>query len=472
MAQKPISDSHIEIEETDQANNLVATYITSPSGEKGRRVDIIIPRDSTNYARSILNAFLPAGYPHSVTSDYLEYQIYDSLQAFSSSIAGMLSSRAVLEGIGVGDSGASPTAALLLSVLQESMGRIATILFAHRLGTSLEPECKMYRLAADIFNDAAMILDCLSPALPKASRVMLLSLSSVLRALCGVAAGSSKASLSAHFATQGNLGELNAKDSSQETIISLLGMLAGSLVVSRISTKLATWTAMIFLLAIHLGTNYLAVRAVCMRTLNRQRANLAFSTALDHVEKHADNNNLWRGLIALDTLLGPTPNDIRRRERVFEEDGVLRWNGEALGHCKVGVDLGTLLSCFNRKDETTGSYTDAPDFGRLLTIFNDVPYIIWFDEPNKMFLVVLGKDASPEAELSAWLFALYFAKHGKEKDEVLLDALKRTLEKIRGIDRGILGHLERVGWDTKTSALETQSGTRIKRPAHPQGFRY
>ena len=30
------------------------------------------------------------------------------------------------------------------------------------------------------------------------------------RALCGVAAGSSKASLSAHFAKKGNLGELNA----------------------------------------------------------------------------------------------------------------------------------------------------------------------------------------------------------------------------------------------------------------------
>lgn len=68
----------------------------------------------------------------------------------------------------------------------------------------------MYRLAADIFNDTAMILDCLSPALPKVPRVILLSFSSVLRALCGVCAGSSKASLSAHFAKWGNLGELNA----------------------------------------------------------------------------------------------------------------------------------------------------------------------------------------------------------------------------------------------------------------------
>lgn len=113
-------------------------------------------------------------------------------------------------GIGVGDTNASPTAALLLSVLQDSAGRLATIVFATRFGTSLEPECKMYRLMADIFNDAAMILDCLSPAIPKRIRVGVLSFSSVLRALCGVTAGSAKASLSAHFAKNGNIGELNA----------------------------------------------------------------------------------------------------------------------------------------------------------------------------------------------------------------------------------------------------------------------
>jgi hypothetical protein len=126
-------------------------------------------------------------------------------------------------GVGVGDASASPTAALLLSVLQESMGRIATILFAHKLGTSLEPECKMYRLAADIFNDTAMILDCLSPAFPKPARVLILSFSSVLRSLCGVCAGSAKASLSAHFAKRGNLAELNA--------VSCCGLLSGGFCV-------------------------------------------------------------------------------------------------------------------------------------------------------------------------------------------------------------------------------------------------
>jgi len=136
----------------------------------------------------------------------------------------MLASRAVLEGkrttslptstnetgVGVGDSKANPTTAILLSVFQESFGRIITILFADRFGSALEPECKRWRLAADIFNDLGMILDCLSPAFSKPTRIIVFSCASMLRALCGVAAGSSKATLSAHFAKWGNLGDVNA----------------------------------------------------------------------------------------------------------------------------------------------------------------------------------------------------------------------------------------------------------------------
>lgn len=62
-------------------------------------MDVILPERTKSYWQQLLDVFLPAGYPQSVTEDYLEYQIYDSLQAFSSSIAGLLSSRAVLEGV-------------------------------------------------------------------------------------------------------------------------------------------------------------------------------------------------------------------------------------------------------------------------------------------------------------------------------------------------------------------------------------
>ncbi|GAP89034.2 putative duf647 domain-containing protein [Rosellinia necatrix] len=196
------------------------------------------------HTREVLDVFLPAGYPHTVTSDYTAYQIYDSLQAFSSTIAGLLSSRAVLQGFGVdGPTGHDP----------------------------------YYRFLADIFNDSALVLGVLSPALPGPAKTIALCMSGVLSALCGVSGASAKASLSAHFARSGNLAELNAKDGSQETVISLLGMLAGSVFVRFVEGQLAVWLWTVVLLSAHLWTNYQAVRSVQMRTLNKQRATMVYT---------------------------------------------------------------------------------------------------------------------------------------------------------------------------------------------------
>ena len=39
------------------------------------------------------NAFLPEGFPQSVSEDYIAYQIWDTLQAFASSISGSLATQ-------------------------------------------------------------------------------------------------------------------------------------------------------------------------------------------------------------------------------------------------------------------------------------------------------------------------------------------------------------------------------------------
>lgn len=97
-----------------------------------------------------------------------------------------------------------------MQVIRESMGRFATIAFAHMFGTSIEAECKAYRMAADVLCDVAMILDCLSPFLQRNTRFLVLCFSSVLYSASGVAGNASKSSLSGHFAKWNNLGELNA----------------------------------------------------------------------------------------------------------------------------------------------------------------------------------------------------------------------------------------------------------------------
>ncbi|KAI0550337.1 DUF647-domain-containing protein [Xylaria curta] len=313
-----------------------------------------------SYAREVLDVFLPAGYPHTVTRDYTPYQIYDSLQAFSSTIAGLLSSRAVLQGFGVGDAASSATGAVLLTVLQESTGRLATILFAHRLGQAIEPECKYYRFLADIFNDSAMFLDVLSPALPGPAKVLALCMSGVLRALCGVSGTSAKASLSAHFARSGNLAELNAKDGSQETVISLLGMLAGSVFVRFVQGRLAVWLWTVTLVGLHLWTNYQAVRSVQLRTLNKQRATLLYTEFL-------------------------RSGRVLRPDQVAAKERILHWKAPNIDYA--------------RKPPATGEITTAD----LQTFRNNQYVIVTGRKGQKIYL---KEGATTVNSIEAWLSAL------------------------------------------------------------------
>lgn len=266
-----------------------------------------------------------------------------------------------------------------------------------------------------------MMLDCLSPAFPKPARVAVLSFSSCLRALCGVCAGSAKASLSAHFAKRGNLGELNAKDSSQETVVSLLGMLAGSVVVSWITTPVATWAVLVVLLSVHLGMNYRAVRAVRMTSLNRQRANIVFG----HVLRTQGPRVL-------------SPREVSEQERVFERDGVLRsCNGQVLGYCRIGVSMQTLLGQINTTRRTSAGAFDqlAINVSDLLEIFTNEGYVLWCSDTSlkntvaSEVLIVLKKDGTALDQLKAWMHALIVleSRQTNGKSVALLQPAKSTL---------------------------------------------
>ncbi|KAI5784704.1 vitamin B6 photo-protection and homoeostasis-domain-containing protein [Geopyxis carbonaria] len=389
----------------------------------------------------------------------------DSLQAFSSSIAGLLTSRAVLEGFGVGDANASATSALLLTILQDCVGRFATIIFAYRFGIALEAECKKYRFLADIFNDSAMVLDCLSPAFPRMVRVSLLCLSGSLRALCGVAGGASKASLSVHFAKMGNVGELNAKDSSQETVISLLGMLAGSVVVSRITSPSTTWFSLIFLLGVHLATNYKAVRCVALRTLNRQRTCILFS---------------W--FQKTGTIL--SPKQVACRERVLEKDGVLRWGDTAYGSADVGMRFATILASLERvADNEKNSALELT--AELAKIFRNEKFLLWPSSgwggsrriPTNIH-ICLKEGATARDQVKAWSHALLVSREISSNGSqyavsaAMMEMLRSTLCQMDECFSKLMISLVEGGWDLETAAIETRSGYRlavILDPSSPDG---
>ncbi|KAJ5818362.1 hypothetical protein N7474_003953 [Penicillium riverlandense] len=507
----PSAGNRLTLRETDEADSVTTTFIYSEqdnvaSKQPTGRVDVMDSSTAATTSRldqplikSLSDVFLPSGYPHSVSEDYLP------------SIAGLLSSRAVLQGVGVGNADASPTSALLLHILQDSSGRIATILFAHRVGTALEPECKTYRLAADVFNDIAMILDCLSPGVPAGyMRVTVLSTAGVLRALCGVAGGSSKASLSAHFARWGNLAELNAKDSSQETVISLVGMLVGSLVVSHVTRLGTTWAALLFLLGVHLSMNYAAVRAVQMTSLNRQRANIVFSTLLSsdpdlNIEalrsgsgsttqekrKRVSRSSSSKTTPEKWKLL--TPAEVAEQERIFPRDGALEWISyqpeqqqqpikQSIGSAAIGVSLPTFFR--NTNTSTTSTNVSSPSsfktslpMTQLSTLFEEEAYLFFLcpssssssSKKGKWHAsILLKKGCSKPDRLKAWAHALLavWVLNGKKdaSDHAqVLGVVSRTLAFMSEQSRleRYLAALAAAGWDLDVAALETSGGRRV-----------
>ncbi|KAI9039106.1 RUS1 family protein [Aspergillus affinis] len=486
----------ITFTEVDEVNHPTATYIysepsaplQSPPHEdavvKGRHPSSTIPSSSwsLNSLRGLLiDVFLPVGYPHSVSDDYTSYQIF--VQRLDKADC------PVNAGVGVGNADASPTSALLLHILQDSSGRVATILFAHRVGTALEPECKKYRLAADVFNDVAIVLDCLSPMIPAGvGRVTVLSTAGVLRALCGVAGGSSKASLSAHFSKWGNLAEVNAKDSSQETIISLIGMLAGSFVVSRVTSYTATWISLVLLLTLHLSLNYAAVRSVQMTSLNRQRTNIVFSTLFESdpdvdFKGFSDSRQVkqrQRGMgFDQTSWLVLSPAEVTMQERIFETDGILRWSStrprseaSRIGFCRIGLSVQQFLASSSSYTSSGSLKTHLP-VSQLSTLFEEESYILWLHHTNQTCYasILLKNTSTVQAQLKAWahaLLAVRVVSTSLKEDSTIhidrvLDILSTTLNFLNDNERfdQYLQALTYAGWDVSIDALETKSGRRV-----------
>ena len=239
-------------------------------------------------------------------------------------------------------------------------------------------------------------------------------------------------------------------------------MQVGSVVISYVSTATATWSCLILLLSGHLAMNHAAVRAVSMHSLNRQRANIVFSTFLEQ-------NKIM------------TPEEVSDQERIFEWDGVLRWRGSSpIAKAKIGVRLQTLMSSWEPTHASTGSIRDANLLlAKLVRAFSLEEYLLWYDVSNRVTLIVLKDGASSKSQLKAWALGLWVAHRFTQQDATgasvdrSLDLLKSTLTGLSQRWNDCIERLEAAGWDVNVANLETTSGTRVRQHANstPKGLR-
>ncbi|KAJ3521672.1 hypothetical protein NM208_g13187 [Fusarium decemcellulare] len=404
-----------EVTELDKTGN-VARHWSHTRDNK------VIPKERgrpSRYSRSIrkvlMDSFLPIGYPHSVSEDYLAYQFFDSLQAFFSTITALLANRALLQGLGVGDANSSATFAMLLTVLKDAISRIATIIFAQQFGLRIEPDAKRYRFLADLFNDTAFFLELYSPYLGSFGKIIALTTGEALRALCGVAAGASKASLSQHFARHDNLAELNAKEASQETAVGLVGLLAGTFFVKYIEDPRSVVYLMIVLVFSHLLMNYWGVRSVCVDTLNRQRATILFEEYLKTGK-----------------ILSPT--EVAYRENIlFWRPVVRNRQGKPTARIDMAESYQDAMRANRRNTEIT--VIDCSSHKYTLFLWSHIRYT---HTPIK---IMLWNDATAKDALAAWFMSMEIAWLMEGEDYT--KELNRTLNG-KGLRswtaKGSLGH--------------------------------
>ncbi|KAM3754754.1 hypothetical protein ACB098_03G189500 [Castanea mollissima] len=226
--------------------------------------------------RRVLQAFVPEGFPSSVTPDYVPFQVWDLLQGLSTYIRMMLSTQALLSAIGVGEKSATVIGATFQWFLRDLTGMLGGILFTFYQGSNLDCNAKMWRLVADLMNDLGMLMDLLSPLFPSAF-VFIVCLGSLSRSFTGVASGATRAALTQHFALQNNAADISAKEGSQETVATMIGMALGML-LARVTTghALSIWFCFLSLTMFHMYANYRAVRCLALTTLNPERSSIVF----------------------------------------------------------------------------------------------------------------------------------------------------------------------------------------------------
>ena len=361
--------------------------------------------------------FLPLGYPHSVSETYLPYQLYDGLQGLCSYWRGVVSAKAVFEAAGVGNSEATALSAALSWALRDGTGMIGGLIYSYVASSYFDSHAKEFRLLlADVINDIALTLDMVAPYFGPDGSVWILGLSTIGKTICGITAGATKGHITQHFAKDGgNVADLTAKESTQETLVSLLGMMGGVWVAKLLDrygdNDPFFWTWLLFgiLTAIHVWANYMAVSLLKLTTLNPERTRVLFR----------DSINAMANQIQQDKFTSNTAKDTSKANGIssITSPGVLK---SILNLQSPGLIQESLLSSTWNLIVPKICVSSSLNWNRLqdcslywssfdIDDENNLPYVIGYDV-GAVIYVWLKVGATMEDELQAYVHALLLQK--------------------------------------------------------------
>ncbi|XP_057761706.1 protein root UVB sensitive 3-like isoform X2 [Arachis stenosperma] len=305
----------------------------------------------------------------------------------------MLSTQALLSAIGVGEKSATVIGATFQWFLRDITGMLGGILFTFYQGSNLDNNAKMWRLVADLMNGLGMLMDLISPLFLSAF-VIIVCLGSISRSFTGVASGATRAALTQHFALQDNVGDISAKEGSQETVATMIGMALGMLVARiTIGHPLAIWVCFLSLTLFHMCANYKAVRCLALTSLNPERTTI-------HLQHFMKTGQVL------------SPEQVSAKEHVLPLKLTV-WSSKNADLLYTKVHLGTRVSSLDNMEIKEHLLSAASYYAKA-------KYLLV--ERNGTVNVIVHKDSNAADVLKSFVHALILAMNVSESKSLHSDS--------------------------------------------------
>ncbi|VAH71958.1 unnamed protein product [Triticum turgidum subsp. durum] len=376
---------------------------------------------NSSIPRAVSDFVLPAGFPESVSDDYLQYMLLQFPTNVTGWICHTLVTSSLLKAVGVGSftgTSAAAAAAAIRWVSKDGIGAFGRLLIGGRFGTLFDDDPKKWRMYADFIGCAGSIFDLTTPLYP-GYFLPLASLGNLAKAVGRGFRDPSNRVIQNHFAKSGNLGEIAAKEEVWEVGAQLVGLSIGVLILdtpgiqSSYLTLTLTWLGVRLL---HLWFRYQSLVVLKFRTVNLKRARIL-------VRSHVANHTV-PGYVACN-----------------EGENILTWERFLQPRISFGVPMERMLG----GEEST--HMDMVNM--LLKLYKNEKYILCVEQlgSEEATYLVTFKEAATSMSVLRSLWQAHWLHQNRLKQDGVVAWLEESLTALEDGFADFIKQMEGAGWD-------------------------
>ena len=278
---------------------------------------------------------LPKGFPSSVCPEYVQFQLWDTSQEACGYFKSILTSKAWLTGLGVGDSSSNVVSALTYTMVIDYTSMVCGLLCATpRLFALFATDMKRWRMAAEALGLLSSLCTILA-GVYSAHFIALSCTAGAIGALGSVTGGVSRAPLISHLARAHNEADVSAKEGSQSRLLKLVAIAAGYRFLLWVDAEARrAAAAFVVLVVLKMTFQLRATRLLELRTLNKQRLCILLR-AFRRQRAHKD------GIGNRKENESMSPAGVAVGERIF------RWQPEPMERLHMGASLSDVADLEN-----------------------------------------------------------------------------------------------------------------------------